>query len=301
MLKFFTDIGLLQYAASQADGKMGVEKVKRLAYAQVEKRFEADGTPKSDMRSDMLGSFIRHGLTLEEAKEESMLNLTAGSDTASSTMRAILLNVITSPRIYRLLMAEIDAAVKRGTISAGGDVISDSQAKELPYLQAIIKEGLRWYPAVAAELSKVTPPQGDTICGFFVPGGTKVGCSILAVHRNKELFGPDPDSFRPERWLLSPKATSTSAKISEFQHPLGHETDPERLNAMLKNNDLVFGSGRMQCLGKPVALMELNKIFVELFRRYEFDLMNVLEPWQAQCCGTHIQHDMWVTVRKRSS
>lgn len=44
-------------------------------------------------------------------------------------------------------------------------------------------------------------------------------------------------------------------------------TDPARLYAMLKNNDLVFGSSRMQCLGKPVAFMELNKIFVELFKR----------------------------------
>ncbi|KAI5370781.1 putative cytochrome P450 [Septoria linicola] len=307
MLKFFTDIGLLQYAASQADGSMGVEKVKRLAHAQVEKRFEADGTPKADTRSDMLGSFIRHGLTLEEAKEESLLNLTAGSDTASSTMRAILLNVITSPRIYRILTAEIDEAISNGLIASTGGVISDTEAKELPYLQATIKEGLRWYPAVAAELSKLTAPQGDTICGYFVPGGTKVGCSTLAIHRNEKLFGPDPNTFRPERWLLSPKASQTEVHISESAkwsppptHPLGHETDPTRLYAMLRNNDLVFGSGRMQCLGKPVALMELNKIFVELLRRYEFDLMNVLEPWQAQCCGTHIQHDMWVTVRRRS-
>ena len=100
LTKFLTDIGSLQLMARFVDGSMGVEKVKRVAFEQVDKRFHADGTPKKEMRSDMLGSFIRHGLTRERAKEESILNLTAGSDTAATAMRATLLNIITSPHLY---------------------------------------------------------------------------------------------------------------------------------------------------------------------------------------------------------
>lgn len=313
--KFLTDIGFLQYAAEKADGQFGVEKVKRLAREQVDKRFETDGRPKEEMRSDMLGSFIRHGLSQERATEEAVLNLTAGSDTSATTIRAVLLNVMTRPRLYRLLTEEIDDAISRGLLSKDAStVITEDQAKQLPLLQATIREGLRWYPAVAAELSKVTPPEGDTICGYFVPGGTKVGCSIKAVHRNEELFGPDAESFRPERWLLSSSSTSPSDLTSSnlnftpwlgshlptsFIHSEGHCQSPAQLYAMLRNNDLVFGSGRFQCLGKPVALLELNKIFVELLKRYEFSLMDILKPWEARCCGTHICTDMWVTVRRR--
>ena len=306
-VKFLTDIGLLQYMAKFADGSMGVEKVKRVAYEQVDKRFEADGTAKKEMRNDMLGSFIRRGLTRERAKEEGILNLAAGSDTAATTMRAILLNIMTSPRLYNLLTAEIDEAIERSIIPRDeGEVITEDQSRQLPLLQATIKEGLRWYPAVSAEMSKLTPPEGDTICGYFVPGGTKVGMSIKACHRNPVIYGPDPNAFRPTRWLLAlngsnehPKDLISSTWTVPPAHPLGDERVPAKLYAMERNNELSFGHGRFSCLGKPVAWMELNKIFVELLRRYEIQLMDPLNPWWTRCCGVHLQRDMWVTVRRR--
>ena len=306
-VKFLTDIGFLQFVAKYADGSAGVEKVKRVAFEQVKQRFEPDGTPKEEVRSDMLNSFIRRGLSRERASEESILNLTAGSDTTATTMRATLLNIMTSPRLYQLLTAEIDDAITNGTIPLEeGEVVSEDQSKQLPFLQATIKEGIRWYPVVAAEMSKLVPPQGDTICGYFIPGGTKVGCSVKAVHRDPDLFGPDANAFRPERWLLSLNAPSELSKdlgASSWtmppRHPFGHELDPMKLYKMERNNDLAFGYGRYQCLGKPVAWMELNKIFIELLRRYEFQVLDPLNPWKTRCCGTHLQKDMWVIVRRR--
>jgi hypothetical protein len=73
-LKFMTKLGLLQKLAAAGDGSMGMAKVKSVAFEQVAKRFDSDGKAKDDKR-DMLGSFIRHGLTQEEAKQESLLNL----------------------------------------------------------------------------------------------------------------------------------------------------------------------------------------------------------------------------------
>ena len=56
-------------------------------------------------------------------------------------MRATLLCIMTSPRVYRTLMAEIDDALARGKIPSGPrDIITEAQAKELSYLQACIKE-----------------------------------------------------------------------------------------------------------------------------------------------------------------
>lgn len=288
-LKLMTRIGLLQLAAKASDGSTGVAKLKSIAYGQVDKRFEADGTPKGSNKRDMLGSFLQHGLTREEAKEESILNMTAGSDTSATAIRATLLCILTNPRVYRNLVNEIDEATAKGTIpSEMGRVVSESQARSLPYLQACIKEGLRWYPPVAAEMSKVVPAAGDTICGYSVPGGVKIGYSARALHRTFSLFGPDPDSFRPERWLLQ----------SDYPD-LGHEKDSEKLKAMQTNNDLVFGYGKYQCLGKSVALLELNKVYVELFKRFDFEVLDPLNPWYSRCCGTFIQKDMWVAVRDR--
>lgn len=138
------------------------------------------------------------------------------------------------------LTAEINGAVAAGSISSP---IKDSEARALPYLQACIKESLRLFPPVTGTFDMVVPPEGDSFNGVFLPGGTKIGLSHWAVHRSITLFGPDPNVFRPERWLDVPEA---------------------QLQRMERNNELIFGYGRSKCLGQSIALMELNKVFVEV-------------------------------------
>lgn len=72
-------------------------------------------------------------------------------------------------------MAELDTAMANGTIPTGYDqVIPNTSALNLPYLQACIKEGMRWLSPIAGMLPKQTPPEGDTINGYFVPGGVSI-------------------------------------------------------------------------------------------------------------------------------
>jgi cytochrome P450 len=188
----------------------------------------------------MLGSFIRHGLTKEEASRESLLNVVAGSDTTATTIRLMMLSLLSNPVAYRKLQAEIDEGIKSGKISSP---ITDTEARQLPYLQAAIKEGLRIKAPAAGLLLKTVPPEGDVINGMFIPGGTHIGTSPFGVYHSKKIFGEDANLFLPERWL---------------------EADAEQVATMSGVVDLVFSSGKYQCLGKPVAFMELNKTFVEV-------------------------------------
>lgn len=188
----------------------------------------------------MLGSFIRHGLTQEEASRESLLNVVAGSDTSATTIRLIMLSLLSNPIMYLKLQKEIDDAVKAGSISSP---ITDAEARKLPYLQAVIQEGLRIKAPAAGPLFKQVPPQGDEIDGKFIPGGTQIGQSPFAVYHSKEIFGQDASLFSPERWI---------------------NADPTQYEAMAEVVSLVFSTGKYQCLGKPVAFIELNKIFVEV-------------------------------------
>lgn len=103
----------------------------------------------------------------------------AGSDTSATGMRGTLFCLISNPKAYTKLMAEIDAAVADGRIPSSLDMaIPDLVARELPYLQACIKEGIRWHPPIAGMLTKKTPPEGDTINGYFVPGGVTISYVI---------------------------------------------------------------------------------------------------------------------------
>ncbi|ETN45928.1 uncharacterized protein HMPREF1541_00110 [Cyphellophora europaea CBS 101466] len=285
VVTFLTSIGFLKLFAPSVNSTFGLGKVLGITRSQVAKRFDKNGKPEVEHK-DMLASFIRHGLSQEEAEQESVMQLAAGSDTTATGLRATLLCIITNPRVHTKLLAEIDQRRLSGeTTSSSNSIISDQEARELTYLQACIKEGLRWYPPIAGMLSKKTPAEGDTLCGYPVPGNVSIGYSAKAVHRSATLFGPDEDVFRPERWIHKDQG--------------GDETSADKLKAMERNNELVFGHGKYQCLGKSVAALELNKVIFELLRRYQITLVNPTQPWVSSCYGIHLQRDMWVTIRGR--
>lgn len=189
----------------------------------------------------MLASSIRHGLNETEASGEALLQVVAGADTTATGLKAVILCLMTNPAAYERLQAEIEDGISKATISAP---IKDSEARQLPYLQAVVKEGLRVRSPAGGAFYKIAPPGGDMINCFFVPGGTQVGVSHLGFH-SEEVFGPDAQIFKPERWL-------------------DPEIDLACLSKMNSTLDMIFHSGKYQCLGKSVALVEFNKIFAEL-------------------------------------
>ncbi|KAH7329439.1 cytochrome P450 [Stachybotrys elegans] len=233
--------------------------------------------PLAESKPDMLGSFMRHGLTDEEAPREGLVQVLAGSDSSATTIRYILLYLLATPTAYNRLQREIDEGIAAGTISSP---VRNTEARDLPYLQAVIREGLRIRPPASGAFFKTVPPGGDTINGKFLPGGTQLGSSSFSIHHSKRVFGEDAESFIPERWLTA---------------------EPGRLAEMTSTADLVFHSGKWQCLGKPVALMEFNKMFVELLRRYNFSLVNPEKPATTKNAGIWVVEDFWVRVTRRET
>lgn len=233
-------------------------------------------------RRDMLGSFLAHGLTREEAEGETLLQIIAGSDTTATALRTTMLYLMSSPHSYRRLTEEVRNAAAQGRISS--PVVTDAEARALPYLQAVIKEGMRINPPVAGTMDVVVPEGGDVICGYTVPAGTEVGCSEFGAQSLSSIFGPDADVFRPERWL--------EAEAED------KENDGDRLKQMVSTWGLIFKYGKWQCLGKEVALIELNKVFVELLRRYDFTLVNPSKPWHSINAGIFIQSDLFTKITR---
>jgi cytochrome P450 len=107
-------------------------------------------------------------------------------------------------------------------------------ADDPEYTEAVVKEVLRLRPVVALVLRRLLEPM--TLGGFDLPAGTTVGPCIVLVHRREDVY-PEPDAFRPERFLDSPPGTYTW---------------------------IPFGGGVRRCLGAAFAQVEMQVVLQTL-------------------------------------
>ncbi|TVY83960.1 Cytochrome P450 monooxygenase [Lachnellula suecica] len=231
-------------------------------------------TDSGEDKDDMLGSFLRQGMTPLQAEAEILTQLSAGTDSNSVALRAIFLHVFTSPQAYNKLQAEIDNAAASGLIS---NPITNTESLKLPYLDACIREGMRIWPPFTGLTTKKINQGGEVIKGTFIPGGTSIATSFWGFQRNP-VFGKDVEAFRPERWI---------------------EAGPEKRKEMERVNDLVFGSGRWSCLGKTMVLMEMRQVIVELMRNFDFTITQPTKPWVSKSYVFMLIEQMPVRISKR--
>ena len=200
----------------------------------VEKRLEK-GIDVAE-KSDMLASFMRHGLDKEELITEACHAGRAGADTTAATLRGAVLYLLSHPRVYAKLQKEVDVAVADGLAEPAPAVVSDAVVRKMPYLRPLSRRVSRIHPPVTDEVPKVVPRGGETVTvdgePVYLPGGTNVGIATLGLFRRRDIFGDDVDLFRPERWLI--------------------DEDEQKLAVMNRTVDLVFGYGNINAWAGPL-------------------------------------------------
>ncbi|KAL4892892.1 cytochrome P450 [Aspergillus ambiguus] len=174
-------------------------------------------------------------------------NIGAGSDTTSISLSSVIYGLCKNPEAERKLVDELESFAAAGNLS---DPVTFEQSRQMPYLQACIKEGLRIHPAVGRPLLRVVPSGGTTLAGQYYPAGVAVGVNAWVLHRDESIFGPEPDKFLPERWL---------------------QDDAQKL-ARMEQNFLSFGAGSRTCIGKNISLLEMSKVIPQLYRKFEIRL-----------------------------
>lgn len=188
-------------------------------------------------------------------------NIIAGSDTTAISLSSILYYLLKYPEALKKLRGEIeDSEIQIGNKDLP---VTFKQSQAMPYLQAVMKEALRMHPATGLPLWRVVPKGGAKISGRFFPSGTVIGVNSWTAHYNENVFGPDADVFRPERWL--------EAK----------EQDPEKLKRM-EAYYMPFGLGSRTCLGRHISELEMSKLIPRLVRDFEFELEKPAKTWQTE-------------------
>lgn len=116
--------------------------------------------------------------------------------------------------------------------------------KNMPYLRAVIKEGIRMYPPTVGNVREST--KDLVLSGYHVPAGLNVGMISMLEHFNK-LHYPNPNEFIPERWL---KNSKENAKGNPFSY-------------------LPFGFGARACIGKRLADLEMEILVSNIIRNFK--------------------------------
>ena len=136
--------------------------------------------------------------------------------------------MIAHPEYQKRAQDELDTVVGRSRAPTFAD------APNLPYIQALVKESLRWRPPLPLGIPHATT-EDDWYEGMFIPKGTMCIVNFWQCHRDPAAYGPDAASFNPERFLdehggLIPGPVETRDD--------GHST---------------YGFGRRACVGKHAA------------------------------------------------
>ncbi|KAM7192309.1 cytochrome P450 family protein [Naviculisporaceae sp. PSN 640] len=242
--------------------KEGVGRLLGVVQQRVQERYREKGSPETAKTRprDVLQSFVETSLSPVEVEAEALVHLFGATDTTAAALRTTLFHLAAKPTAYRTLQAEIDSFFRSG--KATRPVITDAEAKSLPYLQAVIKEGLRMWPPIMGLMPK-SSSKDDIICGKKVPANTHVAWSPLSIMKNKELFGQDAQFFEPGRWIAA-----------------AEEVDATRLKEMEAVLGMAFAGGsRWECLGRKLALMEIGKVLFELVLRFDFAIANPMKPF----------------------
>lgn len=187
-------------------GAGAVKNLAGIAVLAIAKRLSMDkemGLSGESGRVDLL-SKLREGkdeegkpMGREELTAEALTQLIAGSDTTSNSSCAITYHLAHNPQVQRKLQAELDANLATEDLL----VSTNDQVKHLPYLEAVINEGLRIHSTSAMGLARLVPANGMTIEGREYKEGTVLSVPSFTIHRDKEVWGDNAETFRPERWF----------------------------------------------------------------------------------------------------
>jgi len=150
-----------------------------------------------------------------------------GADTTTSALHSFIMAMVLYPEVQKKAQAELDAVVGPNRLPEFADRSS------LPYIQALIKEALRWQMVTPCAVPHLTS-EDDEYKGYFIPkGAVVVGNAWSLLHDPVEF--PNPEEFRPDRFL---KDGSLDPSVR----------DPETA---------CFGFGRRICPGKAMAVNSL--------------------------------------------
>ncbi|KAI5921541.1 cytochrome P450 [Camillea tinctor] len=225
------------------DAKEHFKTHRKLTDEKLQKRIKQGGNRD---REDFFAHILRKGnFTLGQLRTQSIVLTVAGSETTSTLLSGTTYFLLKTPEVLEKLQREVRSAF------SSPDEITGDATNHLPYLRAVVEEGLRLFPPAASGLQRVSP--GATIDGHWIPEGTLVATDMFATTHDSRNF-QQPWEFKPERWL---------------DPGFGDNKEASR----------PFSIGPRACIGVNLAYMEIRVTLAKMVYAFDMELVNKDLDW----------------------
>lgn len=200
-------------------------------------------------RPDFFARILKRGnFDQDHLSEQAEILLLDGSETTATFLAGVTYLLLKSPAALAKLQREV-----RSHFSSENEIKGESTSR-LTYLNAVIEEGLRLFPPVPIGLPRTCP--GAIIDRWYVPRSTEVSVDNYVMSHDRRFF-PEPDEFRPERWL---------------EGQMVHNKEASR----------PFSMGPRACLGVNLAYLEAQLILATMIYLFDWELVNTKLDWWKQ-------------------
>lgn len=227
------------------------------------------GGDRNDLITYLVHTTDEQGARVFEDEDvlEIVLEMMSAAHSTSGTALAWLFYFLSrNPSTRERLEQEIDEEL-------GGRRATLEDYDRLLYTRAVIDETLRL--GTPAYIIGRTAKEDCVIGGYHLPAGMNVQICSFFSHRDERYF-PQPEQFRPERWL-SPQ--------------------PERPQYAY----MPFGAGHRSCIGEGMARMAMFFCVISITQHWRLDPVSDQPPDLNTIVAYVFKHGLPMSVVKRST
>ncbi|KAJ3691779.1 hypothetical protein LUZ61_020943 [Rhynchospora tenuis] len=271
---------LLKFLESGQEKRMAKSRVvgERFIAEVIEKR-KQEMIEGSHVFPDLLGSYLRDENIPNSNKflRDSAVNfLVAGRDANSSGLSWFFWVLSQNQQTEEKILHEL-SSVRHSTTPEGMAIFDPEELENLVYFRAAFLETLRLFPPVPFNVKSVLKP--DILpSGSRVTPGMKIIPSAYAMGRMEMIWGKDCMEFKPERWI---------SETGTLRHVPSHKF-------------LAFNAGPRTCLGRSMALTQLNMVAAAMVYNFCFDVVEGQIVAPALSIVLHMKNGLMVRVRRRT-
>ncbi|KAJ7633235.1 cytochrome P450 [Roridomyces roridus] len=208
-----------------------------------EKRVE-NGEENGSYMEEVLARREEFGLDREMTAYVGGVLVEGASETTWSYLNSFILTLVAFPEAQKKAHEEIDRVVGQDRLATLADF------EQLPYIRALLFEVHRFRPVAPLLVPHVTTIN-QRIENYIIPKGSTIFVNAWGILHDPELFD-DPESFQPERYLITENGTKPGIDASSLK------------------TTLTFGVGRRSCPGIHLAQTSMSIVAMNLLWAFDF-------------------------------